>query len=496
MERVAFGITTAAYNTAPPFHPDTAYPELPFTEVSAQPNHPYQLLRKLLERLGLDQPHQGTPQWNPLGELIQPGQTVLLKPNFVINFNASGGDLFAVITHPSILRALVDYAYLALRGQGRLVIADAPQMDSNWGKLLAGLQLEMVREFYRSRFDFDIELYDLREFAVINPSQPAYSGNRQKLPGDPSGSVLVNLGRDSAFYGQPSENYYGADYDRTETIRCHQGETHAYTVSKTALAADVIISVPKMKVHKKVGVTLNLKGMVGITTNKNCLVHYRIGTPREGGDQLPDNTPQTRRRIIKAQRWLFDHALARQTPFGDAMYRIARTGYRVCLRPFLPCPASPFSYDGGDWHGNNSAWRMAADLAKILFFADANGKLHRTPQRRLFCVVDGIIGGENCGPLAPDAKPAGCLVAGANPVAVDLVTTRLMGFDVTKLRQFDLIASPSWDFGLRSVTDIEVVGENGSIRGTDFFNAAYTGPVFHFKPHPGWIGHIEQPTRS
>jgi hypothetical protein len=293
------------------------------------------------------------------------------------------------------------------------------------------------------------------------------------------GSVLVNLGRDSAFYGQPSENYYGADYDRMETIHCHQGETHAYTVSKTALAADVIISVPKMKVHKKVGVTLNLKGMVGITTNKNCLVHYRIGTPQNGGDQFPDNTPQTRRGIIKAQRWLFDHALARQTPFGDAMYRIARTGYQICLRPFLPSPDNPFSYDGGDWHGNNSAWRMAADLAKILFFSDANGKLHRTPQRKFLCVVDGIIGGENAGPLAPDATPAGCLVVGENPFAVDIVSARLMGFDPAKIHQFDILRSPDWDFGLHSPDEIDELGPPG----TDF----------HFKPHPGWVGHIELP---
>jgi len=125
MERVAFGITTPQYNHAAPFHPDTAYPELPFTDVSAQPNPPYRLLRELFGQLGLDQARQGTPQWNPLSSLIRPGQTVLLKPNFVSHVNLSGGDLFAMVTHPSVLRALIDYVYLALRGQGRIIIADA-----------------------------------------------------------------------------------------------------------------------------------------------------------------------------------------------------------------------------------------------------------------------------------------------------------------------------------------------------------------------------------
>jgi hypothetical protein len=244
------------------------------------------------------------------------------------------------------------------------------------------------------------------------------------------------------------------------------------------LAANVLISVPKMKVHKKVGVTLNLKGLVGINTNKTYLVHYRVGTPREGGDQLPDNISNGDRWFIKIQRWFFDHALAKQSWLGDRVYQNARAAYRCFIRPFRPVEETTAIADGGNWHGNDSAWRMAADLAKIVFFADAHGQLHATPQRRLFCVVDGIIGGENAGPLAPDAKPAGCLVVGANPLAVDVATTRLMGFDPAKIRQFDVLQSPDWDFGFRSSDEIEVLDD--------------TGLNLHFKPHPGWIGHIER----
>jgi len=42
-----------------------------------------------------------------------------------------------------------------------------------------------------------------------------------------------------------------------------------------------LYSIPKMKVHGKVGVTLNLKGLVGVNTDKNYLIHYRVGTPKE-----------------------------------------------------------------------------------------------------------------------------------------------------------------------------------------------------------------------
>jgi hypothetical protein len=133
----------------------------------------------LFHRLGYDAARYGQRQWNPLGCLIQPGQTVLLKPNFVLDTNASGDDLFAVVTHPSILRALVDYVYIALQGQGRIIIADAPQMDCDWEQLMAAQCLDAIRDFYRSRFHFNIELYDLRNFALIDPQQPGYAQNRK-----------------------------------------------------------------------------------------------------------------------------------------------------------------------------------------------------------------------------------------------------------------------------------------------------------------------------
>lgn len=489
MARVATGNTTPEYNNDPPFHPDIGYPELPYTECSHNPNHPYNLLRDLLHRLGYGGEHYGTPQWNPLGTIIYPGQTVLLKPNFVLSFNSSGDDLFSVVTHPSILRALIDYAYIALKGTGRIIIADAPQMDCNWDQLMAALRLDSIQSFYHKKFGFDIEIYDLRNFALKDPAIPAYSSNRKSRPGDPLGSVIINLGEQSRFYGLPGENYYGADYDRGETRRHHRGAIHEYCVSRTVLSADVFISVPKMKVHKKVGVTLNLKGLVGINTNKNYLIHYRLGTPGSGGDQLPDNHSNTDRLLTKARRWLYDHALARQNRWGDLAYKTSLALYRNLIKPIHGVSEKTLIRDAGNWHGNDSAWRMTADLARIITFADSEGKVHDTPRRKFFCVVDGIIGGENNGPLSPTAKACGCLVAGENPIAVDLVTTRLMGFDIHKLWQFDLINKGSRYFPPPG--DIEVLTGGDRISGGELFDPRNKDPMFGFKPHPGWAGHIE-----
>ena len=446
-------------------------------------------------RLGYDSEHYGTPQWNPLGTIIHPGQTVLLKPNFVLSFNSSGDDLFSVVTHPSILRALIDYAYIALKGTGRIIIADTPQMDCNWDQLMAALRLDSIQSFYHKKFGFDIKIYDLRNFALKDPTIPAYSSNRESRPGDPLGSVIIDLGMQSRFYGLPGENYYGADYNRSETMKHHRGAIHEYCVSRTVLSADIFISVPKMKVHKKVGVTLNLKGLVGINTNKNYLIHYRLGTPGGGGDQLPDNQPKADRLFTKARRWLYDHALARQNRWGDLVYKTSLALYRNLIEPVRGISAETLMRDSGNWYGNDSAWRMTADLARIIAFADSEGKFFDTPQRKFFCVVDGIIGGENNGPLSPTAKACGCLVAGENPLAVDLVTTRLMGFDIRKLRQFDLTNEGSRYFPPPG--DIEILMDEKKLSAEELFDPRNKNPMFGFKSHPGWAGHIEvQPGKA
>jgi len=484
---VAVGRTEPVYCGEAPFHPNQHFPELLFTETSSSPNAPYALLRNLLRELGLDRERFGSAEWNPLGATIAPGQTVVIKPNFVLHRNESGGDPFAVMTHPSILRALVDYTFLALAGRGRIIVADAPTMACDWDALMALQRLDTIQQFYRDRFGFEIEVYDLRPFALIDADQPALSANRKPLPGDPLGSVTVDLGSASLLADLESGRFYGADYDRTATIEQHHGNVHRYRVSKTILGADVVISVPKMKTHKKVGVTLNAKGLVGINTDKNCLVHYRVGTPAQGGDQLPDTTGTADRAVIRVQRWCYDHLLAGANPLTDSLYRGLLAAYRLCIKPFRSLDRKTAAQDSGNWHGNDSAWRMTADLLRILLFADSRGRMLNTRQRRLFCVVDGIVGGDREGPLAPTACLAGLLTAGADPMSVDLVTTRMMGLDPVRIKQFSPAFDPQSPL-YRNEAEITVRADN-----REWSAAEPVWPIAPcaFVPHSGWIGHIE-----
>lgn len=488
----------AVYPDAAPYHPSESFPEYPFgSHLSETPNYVYTGVRDLFIQLGYDREGQGKASWNPLGFLIEPGMTVVLKPNFVRSRHYHNKDPYGMITHPSVLRAIVDFCWIALKGRGRIVIADAPNFDGDWEELLELTQLPRVVDFYAAEAGPGLEVYDLRDYWGKTRTRFLETRHmascQRKLPGDPEGSLVVNLKEKSALYGHPHpEKFYGAVFDRQETIRHHSGERQEYEVARTVMNADVVISVPKLKVHKRSGVTLNIKGLVGICTNKNFLVHYILGEPRSGGDQVPDDFLSTKEsKVVRFERWMYDTFLShRSIPlemvhrfiFGVMYLKIGqKLGFKVAKEKRL--------YEPGNWYGNDSTWRMATDLLKVIGFSDRDGTLHGTVQRRLYSIVDGIIGGENRGPLLPDPKPAGVLVAGENYLAVDLVATRLMGFDPLKLNVFRyLLNDKQFDYGIDGYDDIEVVSDEPAWR--ECF-ADTSNPFLSFKPYPSWNGKIE-----
>jgi uncharacterized protein (DUF362 family) len=437
---------------------------------------------------------------NPYRGFLKAGDNVVVKPNWVLDRHARGGDVFSVITHSSMVRAVVDLVYEAIDGVGTIVIADAPQWNCDFKNLLAVTEIEAISDYYRSQRDFEIPIIDLRQVGARDREPDEARGpwirsaDRLELTGDPRGYVAVDLGAESAFIGMPNaELIYGADYDRSETRLHHNSERHEYLISKTILEADALIHVPKLKVHKKVGVTINAKGMVGLNGNKNWLAHYRVGPPSAGGDQFPDGRPlsqQARSRLMQIAR---DRFLAHKSGRRDAVLEGAYRAYKI-VKPLIRrgsgTPNSEIPIEGGNWHGNDTAWRMTADLARIALYADADGQIQRTPQRRFHSVVDGIIAGEGEGPLAPDAKSCGVLIAGSDLLAVDVAGARLMGFDWRKLRSLSWLASESpQDVGMRDPErEIEIV-TNEPEWATLLTDP--TAPDLRFRPHPAWKGHVE-----
>lgn len=474
------------YPTTPPYSPGEAYPEYPFEPrlVSAEPNPAYAGVRQALRLLGLDEAHFGTPQWNPLGEVVQPGQTVVLKPNLVRDFRETrDGDEDCLITHGAIIRAVADYVLIALQGRGRLIVADAPQNDADFAGLRRIARLDELQAHYRDHSPVPLEVYDLRPEAARKINGVIVG--HDTLPGDPAGYAKVDLGRRSMFaeVEHLCDRLYGAEYDMGELRRHHSGGVHEYLISRTILTADCVISLPKLKTHKKTGLTVSLKNLVGINGNKNWLPHHREGTPAEGGDQFADDGFMHRleRRMVAGFKRVF--------PFlGPLRQAIARPVKAMGSRVFGDTNVDAIR--SGNWYGNDTTWRMVLDLNRILMYADAEGRLHDQPVRRLLTVADGIVGGEGNGPLDPTPRPAGVVLAGLNPVAIDLVSAHIMGLDRRRLplltRALTAHALPLVEFGYEQLT---CLSDQPALQGR-LEDLGETG--LPFRPHFGWRGHVER----
>ena len=172
------------YSSEGPFHPDTAYPEYPFpSDLSLTPSPAYECMRNIFHLLRLDPEHFETPHWNPLGELISPGDHVLLKPNLIRESHLVRHEEWEqIITHPSLIRAVLDYVFIALKRSGFVTIADGPQTDSRFEEIKHRIQLESIVDFYR-RKGLNVRALDLRQHHWLQKEGVTYK--RLKLAGDP-----------------------------------------------------------------------------------------------------------------------------------------------------------------------------------------------------------------------------------------------------------------------------------------------------------------------
>lgn len=472
------------YGGPSPFSPSTQWPEYPFpsSTIVHTPNPAYDGVRGALQLLGLDGGKAGSAGWNPLGDYVRPGDTVVLKPNLVRDFReSSASDADCLITHGAVLRAVADYALIALQGRGRLIIADAPHNDADFQAIRRIVGFDEVQALYDRFAPLALEVYDLRPERA-NKIDGVIVGH-EPLSGDPAGYVRVNLGMQSAFaeINHLCHLLYGSEYDMRELYRHQHDDVHEYLISRTVLDADVVISLPKLKTHKKVGLTVNLKNLVGINGNKNWLPHHREGVPAQGGDQFSDNGAN--HRLERTTVALFKRVFPMLGPLRGVL-----AGPIKSLGTRLFGDTNHGTIRSGNWYGNDTAWRMALDLNRILTYADSEGRLHEHPVRRFFSVVDGIVGGEGNGPLDPVPKHCGVIIAGGNPVAVDLGCARLMGFDYRQLpivlRALDDHPLPLVRFGYN---DINVQSNDQSLTGPLHRIHA---PQCAFEPHFGWKGHV------
>jgi len=469
-----------AYPQKTPYRPSSRYPEFSGQiPLSTEENVIYPLCRQLFVDLGLDLENYQKPGWNPLRGIVNPGDKVLVKPNMVRHIHLTGGVYEAVVTHGSVTRCLLDYVALALEGRGEIVVGDAPVQSASFQKIVERVGLQEVCDDISSHWNLPVRIVDFRLWAVeLDENHCVVDG--KNLPGDPSGYRAVDLGNDSllAVISNDYERFRVTSYDCHEMVKHHNHEVNEYLIPQTVLDADIVINLPKLKTHRKVGMTASLKNLVGINGHKDWLPHHRCGSSDEGGDEY------LRKSRLKEIRAGFESKMDCSSSLSSLL---GRFGARVTRRMTLISGTDP--YEEGSWYGNDTLWRTVLDLNRVLVYADKQGKMADTPQRRCFTVVDGIIAGEGEGPMQPEARCCGVLIAGSNPVAIDSVLATLIGFDYLKI---PIISNgykiDSWPLATFTPQDILIISNSISWNELHVGDACHT---FDFTPPSGWIGHLE-----
>lgn len=422
---------------------------------------------------------------NVFRDNIKPGDVVVIKPNWISESHKyKQTEWEQVITHPFLIGAVLKIVLNILDSKGRVIITDGPQTSSSWQKIMDIMDPSQWIEMGKKN-NIEVTILDLRD------DEWKVSGdvivNRRKLPGDPLGSTICNLGSSSEFVGKTVNNlgFFGSDYDKCETNEAHSNGNHFYKVSRSVIEADVFINLPKMKTHKKTGITCSLKNLVGINTYKNWLPHHTGGSPSEGGDQFPE----------KGLRSFAEGSLTR------IFYKHLAKNHHIA-KYFIPLKKAGKLIFGdtrktirsGSWYGNDTLWRTVLDLNKILFYANTDGLFREDipeNKKKYISIVDAVVSGEGNGPDAPDKKNTGLLLLGTDPVSVDAACAKIMGLDWKKIptimNSFNIMNYPISQIAYQ---DIQVVSSIANYN--KMLYQIDAKDTFAFVPANGWVGNIEE----
>lgn len=415
-----------------PYAPAEDYPELNIEKLNKE-NNVYSKMRELFFSLGLDKEYFGTETWNPFKDLIKPNQTALIKPNWVRDYNPIDANIDSLITHTSIIRVVLDYLIIAMRGKGTIKIADAPVQDCDFKNLckINNIQL-IIDNFKKTNPEIEFKIIDLRKTILKRSNTTgSFTGKEYQVDaaGDPQGYSLIDLGQKStlADLDQHYKKYRITCYDHRLLKKHHNPKRHEYFISNSILHADAIINIPKLKTHVKAGLTGALKNFIGANGHKEYLPHHINGSPDDGGDQYINKNF-----IKKIFNFVNDHYWSKLNTQNKVISK-----YEFQLTRFLygiSCRLGKDNLFEGNWHGNKTVPRTTLDINNIIYFYNLNEhRLEKQPVRKVLHIVDGIIAGEENGPLQPKARLANILISGFNPLIIDSAIGKLIGYNIEKI---------------------------------------------------------------
>jgi uncharacterized protein (DUF362 family) len=412
----------------------------------------------------------------PLADLVPPAATVLLKPNWVLHRNETDGGEACLYTQPAFVEAGLREVLLAR--PGRIVIGDAPIQLCRFEELVTPAFRQRL-ESVAAAAGVPISFVDFRRTVMRRGSVLSQvAADRREM----DRYVLFDLGADSLIEEITGlePRFRVGDYDPALLARTHHRGRHQYLLCREAFEADVVISMPKLKTHCKVGMTGSLKNLVGLNGNKDFLPHHRVGGVGSGGDCYPG------RSVAKEIAERLEDAANRR--LGRPSYNI----WRHLGRAAKVVARGSRGRMAAAWYGNDTCWRMVLDLNRILVYGRRDGTMADTPQRAFYSLTDAILCGQREGPLRPEPLPVGAVTFAASPVAAELVHAALLRLDPLRMALTrEATRCFRWPLAAGPVEPRVVVGDR--VLGTDAVAAEFGVDA---EPARGWRGSIERRDRA
>jgi uncharacterized protein (DUF362 family) len=395
----------------------------------------------------------------PLAGVIAEGARVLVKPNWVMHRNQGPWGIEPLITHATLIRASVAAALAA--GASRVTVGDAPVQGCDFDELIIA---SGIKEWAEKLEQSEPRFKGVRDFrrtkCVFRDGVRQASENL--LPEEEF--ILFDLAGDSLLepISDDRQSFRVTCYDPRLLSRTHARGRHQYLVAREVVESDVIINLPKLKTHKKAGITCALKNLIGINGNKEFLPHHRAGGAAAGGDCYPG-----RNRLKRALEQTLDLQNSARSQAAGKLYNTVATQLDRVARLM----GDQVGVEGS-WSGNDTVWRTGLDLNRILLYGRADAQLSQEPERRVIHIVDAIIAGQGDGPLAPEPLPLGLILMGSNAAAIDHVGAHLLRYDPARISiTREAFGNFRWPVASFRACDVELVGEMGAGRADDLLSA-------------------------
>lgn len=391
------------------------------------------------------------------------GKKVLLKPNWV-RHSVKPTDELCLRTHDNFILAALEV--VISKSPSSVVIGDAPVQGCRWEKMVTAEFIKRAEEI-SNKYSIPVALKDFRR-VVFYAKDNENITDRRPL----EDYIIFDVGKQS--YLEPitstDKNLFRVtQYNPDRFTQSHKKGMHKYCITKELFDADVVISLPKVKTHQKAGITAALKNLVGVNGDKDFLPHHRLGGTDMGGDCYPGKN------YLRYTAELLQDTANRH--LGKPVYKFWARASAFIWRLSRP---KKTDYLAAAWYGNDTTWRMVMDLNLIVNFGKLDGTLAKTPQRILYSLCDGIVGGQGDGPLKPDPLNLGVVCFSDDSSRTDISMATLMGLDVIKI--------PLLQAAKTFMTDRKIsIKYNGEEVRMDDLKKDAVAAI----PPPGWVNYLK-----